>query len=182
MASINITFNPIGLSVKVSRRTNVLDAAIEAGVPLRAECGGNGICGKCRVIVHNKNAANAITEAERRHLSQHDLLSGYRLACQTIPKQDTDILVPTETMIEERKILAHGVAKKTTLDPAVKKLHLKLNKPSLSDVTPDFERLQQTLSDSCKLQDLSIDYTCSERIARHSAQSRLGHHDHYLGR
>ena len=159
MASITITFNPIGREVKATRRISILEAAIEVGVPLRAECGGNGICGKCKVIIHEKNTANGIRDAERKHLSPRELVSGYRLACQTIPKRDIDILIPRETMIEERKILVDGIAKRTTLDPAVRKLHLKLNKPSLSDVTPDFQRLQQTLSDSCKLHDLSIDYT-----------------------
>jgi uncharacterized 2Fe-2S/4Fe-4S cluster protein (DUF4445 family) len=158
MASIKVTFNPIGCEVKVTRRISILEAAIEVGVPLRAECGGNGICGKCRVIIHERNAANGIRDAERKHLSPRELVSGYRLACQTIPKRDIDILIPRETMIEERKILVYGVAKKTTLDPAVRKLRLKLNRPSLSDITPDFQRLQQTLLDSCKL-DLSIDYT-----------------------
>ena len=153
MASITVTFNPIGREVKVTRRISILDAAIEVGVPLRAECGGNGICGKCKVIIHEKNAAHGIRDAERKHLSPRELVSGYRLACQTIPKRDIDILIPRETMIEERKILVDGIAKRTTLDPAVRKLHLKLNKPSLSDITPDFQRLQQTLSDSRKLQD-----------------------------
>ena len=61
--------------------------------------------------------------------------------------------------MKKPKILAHGVAKKTTLDPAVRKYHLKLDKPSLSDITPDFQRLQRTLSNSWKkLQDISIDY------------------------
>jgi uncharacterized 2Fe-2S/4Fe-4S cluster protein (DUF4445 family) len=164
MASLTVTFNPFGLNVKVCQQKDILEIAIEAGVSLRAECGGNGICGKCRIIIHNKNATNAITDAERKHLSRHDLLSGYRLACQTIPKRDINVVIPKETMLEERRILVHGVAKKTTLDPAARKLHVKLNEPSLSDVTPDLQRLQQTLADSFKLPALPIDYNLLKEL------------------
>ncbi len=158
MASITIYFSPAGRKVKVKAGTNILNAAIEAGVAIRAECGGNGICGKCRVIVQDEKAAGKSSEVEKKHLNAGELGSSYRLACQTFPKQDLDVLVPKETRIGDRKILVQGVEKKTKLNPMVKKFHIRLEKPSLSDIRPDFERLLGGLSNSQELHDLSIEY------------------------
>ena len=86
-----------------------------------------------------------------------------------IPKRDIEILVPRETMIEERKILVHGIAKKTTLDPAVRKYAFETEQTitvgyhaGLSKTPTDFVRLVQASGSLNRLY-------CSERIARHSA-------------
>jgi uncharacterized 2Fe-2S/4Fe-4S cluster protein (DUF4445 family) len=145
MASVTIAFDPVRRKTKVRQGTNVLNAAIEGGVAIRAECGGNGICGKCRVVVHDKNSTSELTDVEKRHLSPHELRSGYRLACQTVPKQDVNVVIPKESRIGERRILADGVGKRTALHPLVRKFHVRLRKPTLSDATPDFERLRSAL-------------------------------------
>jgi len=46
-----VSFSPDNKSVKVKRETTLLDAAIAAGVYVNSICGGDGICGKCRLIV-----------------------------------------------------------------------------------------------------------------------------------
>ena len=49
--SFKITFFPCEKSVTVEDGTNLLRAALEAGVHINASCGGEGVCGKCRVII-----------------------------------------------------------------------------------------------------------------------------------
>ena len=44
-------------------------------------CGGHGKCGKCRVVC--RGAVSEPTEREKEVLSEYELLSGVRLACQT---------------------------------------------------------------------------------------------------
>ena len=158
MASITITFGPVGGEVKVGQGTNVLNAAIKGGVALRAECGGNGICGKCRIILPNLDSASKPTGIEKKHLSTNELASGYRLACQTFPKRDIHVVIPEETRIGKRKILVRGYERQTKLNPMIRKFHLKLERPSLSDIRSDYERLVEALSISCSLNDLAIDY------------------------
>jgi uncharacterized 2Fe-2S/4Fe-4S cluster protein (DUF4445 family) len=46
-----VTFTPSGRSVLVSDAATILDAAILAGEPVPAECGGRGACGRCLVRV-----------------------------------------------------------------------------------------------------------------------------------
>jgi len=41
---------------------NLIRAAMEAGVHINASCGGEGVCGKCRVIVEDGTVEDGITE------------------------------------------------------------------------------------------------------------------------
>jgi uncharacterized 2Fe-2S/4Fe-4S cluster protein (DUF4445 family) len=158
MTSVTIAFDPTKRKAKVRQGINILNAAIDANLAIRAECGGNGICGKCRIIARDKNATNEITDAEKKHLSACELRSGYRLACQTIPKHDVRVMIPKESRIGERRILVHGMEKRTTLNPLVKKFHVKMRKPTLSDSIPDFDRLLSALLSACKTEGLTIEY------------------------
>ncbi len=99
-----------------------------------------------------------LTEAEKRHLSKLEINSGYRLACQAHIKQNVVIVVPPESRIGERKIQVAGLERYVPLSPLVKKVHMVLAKPTLSDVRPDFERLIDHLTDTINFEDLDIDY------------------------
>lgn len=73
------------------------------------ERGGKDACGKCRVIIPDKNAVTEITEDENKHLSLGEIGLGYRLACRTILKKSTKVMIPEESRILARKIQASGL-------------------------------------------------------------------------
>jgi ferredoxin len=54
--------------VEVPAGTDLLQAAALAGVPIEGDCGGKGICGKCRVRVLS-GGPGKITPAEKGCLS-----------------------------------------------------------------------------------------------------------------
>jgi len=156
VSDVTIVFEPEGKRIRTSLGATVYRVAKEAGVGIRSECGGTGTCGKCRVIIRNSNAVSRVTEAERKHLSRSEIDNGYRLACQTKILRNVTVMIPPESRLEHRKIQVLGLEKKVELNPSVKKFHLLLPKPTLSDIKPDLERLigflpQQTSS-------LEIDY------------------------
>ena len=47
--TFEITLQPVGRRIELPAGVTVLDAAREAGVELVAICGGEGVCGGCRV-------------------------------------------------------------------------------------------------------------------------------------
>ncbi|HLD35676.1 MAG TPA: 2Fe-2S iron-sulfur cluster binding domain-containing protein, partial [Planctomycetota bacterium] len=51
MNKVSITFSPSAKTVQVVQGTSILDAAREAGLHIQSVCGGDGVCGKCRVII-----------------------------------------------------------------------------------------------------------------------------------
>lgn len=145
MHNVNVTFEPEGRRIPVKHGSRVFDAAREANVYIRSECGGRGVCGKCKIIVEDKNAVSELTDVERIHLSSSEVEKGYRLACQTRIFNDVVILIPPESFIGLRKMEVSGFGVNVIFKPFVKKVYLQLSKPSLIDVKPDFERLQEAL-------------------------------------
>lgn len=64
----------------------------KAGIPVAANCGGKGICGKCRVRF--LKGAPLPTAQERHFFSPDELRQGYRLACLSRLYTDCEIEVP----------------------------------------------------------------------------------------
>jgi ferredoxin len=82
--SVEIKFEPDGLSGLVAEGTYLWDAAKRLGVQLPAECQGRGECDTCAVgVEQGMELLSSLTDAERERLSAERLAAGERLACQT---------------------------------------------------------------------------------------------------
>jgi len=68
------------------------------GILVRSDCGGKGICGKCRVVVEPSANLSPVTDAERNALSDADLSSGIRLACQVSATGRVRVVVPNDSV------------------------------------------------------------------------------------
>ena len=80
-STFEIDFGPIGKRVDVAPGTDLLEAARQAGVGLASVCGGEGTCGRCRVVIMSGSVTPPV-DADRRFISQLELISGQRLACR----------------------------------------------------------------------------------------------------
>jgi uncharacterized 2Fe-2S/4Fe-4S cluster protein (DUF4445 family) len=138
---IIVTFEPYKLSVRAEPRTTIFQAASKAGLYVRSECGGRGKCGKCKIIPQNNDAVTEVTPNEIEHLSPNEIDLGYRLACCTMPKQSLVVMIPEESRSGARSIQIAGLERYVHLNPSIRKIHMKLPKPTLSDARPDFERI-----------------------------------------
>ena len=79
MTQYKIQFLPHDKSIEVPEGETIIRAALEAGVHINASCGGEGVCGKCRIILEKGEVSGGITE----RLSQEDIDKGYLLASQS---------------------------------------------------------------------------------------------------
>jgi uncharacterized 2Fe-2S/4Fe-4S cluster protein (DUF4445 family) len=162
---VTVVFEPEGKRIETSLGNTVFQVAEEAGIGIRSECGGEGLCGKCRVIIKNSEAVSEATEAERKQLLQPEIDSGYRLACQTRIFRNVAVMIPPESRLESRKIQVLGLERKVKLSPYVKKFHLALPKPTLSDIRPDLERILDALSQQNQnVGSLEIDYEILKKL------------------
>ena len=91
-----IRFLPHQKEVGVQDRETLIRAALEAGVHINASCGGEGLCGKCRVIVESGAVQGGISEK----LSAEDREKGYRLACQSRAVEDVVVRIPIESEVD----------------------------------------------------------------------------------
>lgn len=137
-----IKFSPIGKRVMEKRPRLLLDIAREAGVGLKSLCGGKSKCGKCKVMV---NPVNEATVIERKLFTQDEIDEGYRLACCTTIREDTQVYIPPSSITEEQKLQIWGKEVEVKPSPPVRKFFLELTKATLSDVTPDFQRIKEEL-------------------------------------
>jgi len=145
LSDLVVTFEPDGKKVRVKVGTTVLQAAKEAGINIRSECGGRGVCGKCKVIIRDMGAVSYISNTERKLLSQREIEEGYRLSCQAIILKDVVVMVPLESRIAVRKIEVYGFERRVELNPLLRKVYVELKEPTLSDVKPDLERLLEAV-------------------------------------
>ena len=80
-------------------------------------CGGHGRCGKCRVIA--KGHLSALTDIERKLLTDKELSLGVRLACLTRAMGDCEI--ETQDMAERAQIVTDGALPQFEINPSFKK-------------------------------------------------------------
>ena len=62
MMKHKIKFLPYNKEITVEDGENLIRAAMETGVHINASCGGEGVCGKCRVIIEDGDVGGGITE------------------------------------------------------------------------------------------------------------------------
>ena len=151
-----IRFLPHNKEIEVEEGENLIRAAMESGVHINASCGGEGVCGKCRVIVEQGEIEGGVSE----YLSEEDQEKGYRLACRSTVRSDVVIRVPVESEVDtsrlEFRTNARHTAKENEFDithlkesglfiPPVHKLFLDLPEPTAEDNMPDMARIVNEL-------------------------------------
>lgn len=154
MKAYSVTFLPEEKSVQIAPGKTVMEAAIAAGVPINSICGGDGVCGKCRVIVKS----GKVTAEPNEFLTRRDIQRGVALACQTYPDGDVVIEVPLESRVGAVPRLAAedalrfapvlpwvGEGAPYAYDPLCRKDYLELPPPSLEDNISDQERIYREL-------------------------------------
>ncbi|MGC8544221.1 MAG: ASKHA domain-containing protein, partial [Vulcanisaeta sp.] len=137
-----------------------MQAIWRAGLGIRTECGGFGICGKDRVIIIKGNEnLNSLTKSELEHLTKDEVNKGYRLACQARVFGDVTIYIPEESRVKptERKVSSQGFMRQISINPIIKVIKVQLPPPSLEDQRPDFDRLVDTLRNIVKLNNIKPD-------------------------
>ncbi len=157
MSLFKVKFLPHNKEIVVSDGRKLIRAAMEAGVHINASCGGEGICGKCRVLLEEGELEGGISEK----LSQEDIENGYRLACQSKVRSDLVIRIPTESTIDAKILNLQSTPRKTAhirmMDfsqlkdeglfiPPVEKIYLELPEPDAQDHLPDVTRLVSFLN------------------------------------
>jgi uncharacterized 2Fe-2S/4Fe-4S cluster protein (DUF4445 family) len=95
-----VRFVPDDIKVKVEEGDNLLNVAANAGVYIHAFCGGEGVCGKCKVKIEQGEIA--ATQATK--LKSNEIEQGFRLACQSKVVSDLLVRLP-ETIKKDGKKL-----------------------------------------------------------------------------
>ncbi|MBL7154032.1 MAG: DUF4445 domain-containing protein [Phycisphaerae bacterium] len=144
-----VRFEPSGLRIEVPSGAVLLEAAHKAGIYLSSICGGDGYCGKCKVIIDRGQFQSRPTTL----LTQDEIREDVVLACQTKVLSDMTITVPKSHTLETTQILMDSDAHRFSelsgevraglfeFDPLVRKVYVEMSPPTVHDHTADHERL-----------------------------------------
>jgi uncharacterized 2Fe-2S/4Fe-4S cluster protein (DUF4445 family) len=155
-----ITFLPSKRFIEVDEGTSVLEASQRADVFVNNLCGGEGVCGECRVQILKGDFESS--DRLSTFFSQDELDKGYVLACQTKIQGDLEVEIPPESRLEQEQIMIEerndsaeiqaGTAPQKipeapfyTFKPLVRKVYLELPRPTSEDNITDIERVSREL-------------------------------------
>ncbi|RLB27515.1 MAG: ferredoxin, partial [Deltaproteobacteria bacterium] len=187
METYKITFMPDEKSVEVEPGTNLMEAADKAAIHINSLCGGEGVCGRCKVKVTNGKIL-----ADKHSisiLSKEEITEGYVLACQTRVDSDMEVFIPPESRIEEAQILLEGTPVDysepekihlhrvptdplSLFEPLVQKIFLKLTEPSPEDNITDMDRIIRELRKRTEHRTFEIALRCLQGLASKLRENR----------
>ncbi|MDD5757454.1 MAG: ASKHA domain-containing protein [Desulfobulbaceae bacterium] len=163
-----VRFLPDDVSISAEAGENLLDVAARSGMYIPASCGGDGVCGKCKIKV----LQGEVSLSQQGLVSDQERSEGYSLACKTTIVSDLTIEVPVRSKVAGRDLKRKP---KTTraiparsldslvgsweIDPPVEKRFLTIDPPSIEDNVPDMQRLMRAIKKGC--------YECAEPTYDH---------------
>lgn len=194
MDKFKILFLPDNKTIEVDKGKTLLSAAISAGIHINSSCGGDGVCGRCKIILKKGQLASLptgrITAEERR--------GGYYLACLSLAQSDAEVEIPGESRLDSGTITEEdaymlrlkGIYSEAvdiergesilpdelfTHSPLATKLYLDLPRPNLEDKLSDLERIYRQIR---LIQDIPVLQTGLANIRRlgallHSADWKI---------
>ena len=168
---VSVAFQSPEKTVYVLRGTKLLEAAALADLVLNSSCGGEGLCGKCRVVVA-AGAGQPTPAEEKQFFSAAELHSGCRLACRCTVDGPMSVVVPQPSLLGARgQILVHSEGTVAAeVDPVVRKRYVELPLPARGDDDADLLRLEKAVGP------LEIDLDLLRGPAAASARVGLSRH------
>ncbi len=84
--------------IEVPPGANLMRSLLDAGLPVASSCGGEGICGKCRVRVlpgasrpSDPEGLTPIEDKERFLIGRYNIEAGTRISCQAQVLHDVTV-------------------------------------------------------------------------------------------
>ncbi len=162
-----VKFLPHNREVAVESGDSLIRVAMAAGIHINASCGGEGVCGKCRVLVENGEVQGGTSD----RLQSDDIEKGYRLACLSDVTQDIQVRIPVESTVDHsvlnipapprctasvQHIDINTLKERGLFINPVKKTYLELPVPTAEDNVSDVNRLIRSLKEKADWHKLEI--------------------------
>ena len=152
-AGYRVRFTPLETTVTVPAGTTLLEAAGRARITIDSVCGGDGICGRCRMIVKEGEVGGDVTVG----LTRQEIRQGLVLACQSTVRSDLWVEIPEDTRATEKIVIDRdaerfravrsGVeGKEFSRSPIVSKILLNMDPPTLEDNLADCARIRTAVA------------------------------------
>ncbi len=163
------------MKTEVQCGTSLLEAAHKAGIYLSSICGGDGYCGKCKVIVDHIEQVQSRPTAL---LTPDEIRQNIVLACQTTALSDVTVTVPKSHTLQTCQILMDATAHRFSelagevragvfeFDPLVQKIFIEMSPPTVHDHTADHERLYLAIREQIDAPIMQTGFRILQKLSR----------------
>jgi len=146
-----VRFLPFEIEVEVEEGASLLDTIRQTNLPIKTSCGGEGTCGECYV----KILKGSVSENTFKKLPENLSSQGFVLACQTKIMDNLLIQLPHFDELKIQSVTESDYFNKNKdnisgvyeVNPAVRKISLKLDPPSQENNYSDLKRLKIKLNE-----------------------------------
>ena len=162
MPEYSVTFFPQNKTIKVKQGSTLLEAALRINITVNNLCGGDGICGRCKMIIKTGQISGKVSGK----LSREEIKAGYVLACMTFVESNLLVEIPDETWAREKTVAdedadrfkdfdkavetAEGKKPAETI-PLVSKVFLQLSRPTLMENIAEHQMICEEVRRRLKL-------------------------------
>jgi uncharacterized 2Fe-2S/4Fe-4S cluster protein (DUF4445 family) len=129
--------------IEANHGENLLNVLHQHNFEINTYCGGQGVCGKCRVKI--VKGAKKATSEEKRFLFEEEIQRGIRLACANKIEGDMEIVLAEDEGIE---IVTSSIITGSDINLDLSKSKIILEKPTLDDQRDFVKRINDYLSTS----------------------------------
>ncbi|MGC9195063.1 MAG: ASKHA domain-containing protein [Syntrophobacteraceae bacterium] len=158
MGKVKVTFQPESIETEAQTGEKLIEVTERASIDVNNLCGGQGVCGKCRVRI--KKGKVSLTDKVIRKLSRREIEQGFTLACQAeVLEEDLEVWIPPESKTDVQIQISdylvasddHAPLISPEYEPApIKrplsmKYLLELPAPSIEDSLSDLERIYRAI-------------------------------------
>jgi uncharacterized 2Fe-2S/4Fe-4S cluster protein (DUF4445 family) len=181
MSRYKVIFSPDRREINVEEGITLLEAADLAGIHINNLCGGQGVCGECKVRIR-KGVVEKSTKSISL-LSKDEIQQWYVLACQTPVRNNVEVEIPVEARLEGERILMEGETLTFSIpeeierrpqeeagvsfySPLTMKMHLNLPLPTLEDNLSDLERIYREIQRKANISDPEVELYKIRGLAR----------------
>ena len=165
--------------------TTILEAARSIGVEIESICGGELVCGKCRVLIEEgffpkegitSSAANVspVTKREELFLRRKGTPPNARLSCAARVQGDLVVTVPPESQVHRPVVVKSAGEREIVTAPAVRLAYVSLREADIDDQESIWARVQGLLKDRFELENLAIDLKALQELPRALERGRGG--------
>jgi uncharacterized 2Fe-2S/4Fe-4S cluster protein (DUF4445 family) len=178
MKTYRVTFLPAHKSLEIGEASTIAQAAQRAELHINNLCGGEGVCGECKVRVLKGEVKTSA--ALSTFFSKEDMEKGFTLACQTKVTEDLEVEIPPESRLEGEQIMTGEAAADVqggafpeqrpetplySLKPLARKIYLELPPPTLQDNITDIERVSRELRKKIGWHSFEISLPCLQHLS-----------------
>lgn len=142
-STFSIEFQPIGIRLAFSEPITILDAARQAGIFIRSDCGGKGSCGKCAVQII-EGGSSTLTHNEAIFRKGGMLQQNERLACETIINENVKVFIPPSSFNASQILQTEGTLLNIPVQSPIHIEFLQMTQPTLSAPKSDLENILES--------------------------------------